>query len=419
MAKWIKNFNQLATSQGRRQVLEILEAGLSAIETSAVIKAAVGLKGNVLKVKNSLFNLNQFEHLYIVGFGKAAGEATSALEQVLGPQKITAGLVIDTQISSSKTIQSFAGTHPLPSQQNVAAAQKILELSRRLGPKDLVLVVVSGGGSALLCYPQSEYKQGQVLYKKFLPTGGTIQELNTVRKHISQLKGGGLAKLLYPATIIGLIFSDIPGTHPEDVASGPTFFDKTTVQDAQAIIDKYNLGRFQLNPTPKQKKYFKKVQNFVLVSNNHALQAMASYSKKLGFEAEIFSSEVHLEPAELLPSLQKMSQPAKVVLAGGETRLQVSAQPGKGGRNTHLTLTALKYLKPGQVFAALASDGQDNTEAAGAIADFHSVNRMKKIDPQTYLKNFDSYNFFKKTGDLIFTGPTGANVADLILLLQN
>ncbi len=159
----------------------------------------------------------------------------------------------------------------------------------------MIIVLVSGGGSALLCCPEKECKQGMLFTIAFLKTGGTISEMNTIRKHLSLLKGGGLAKIAYPATVIGLIFSDIPGNAFENVASGPTYKDKTTVADAEKIITENNLGNFELIETPKEDKYFEKVHNFVLVSNTTAVDAMAKKAKELDLDAKIVSTELYDE----------------------------------------------------------------------------------------------------------------------------
>ena len=206
---WAKNFEELATTPNRRLALEIMDAGLDSINTEKVIDSSVYLDGNILHIQNEEFNLTQFKKIKVVGFGKSSCIAGRALEKILG-SKITAGAIVGLEKIDLKYIETFAGTHPRPSEKNIEAGKKIYEIIKDGAPEDLIIVLVSGGGSALLCYPESEYIQGAKLYDAFLKTGGTISEMNTIRKHLSLFKGGGLAKIAYPATVIGLIFSDVP-----------------------------------------------------------------------------------------------------------------------------------------------------------------------------------------------------------------
>jgi glycerate-2-kinase len=290
-------------------------------------------------------------------------------------------------------------------------------------------VLVSGGGSALLSYPDSEYEQGAKLYDAFLKSGKTISEINTVRKHLSLMKGGGLAKIAYPATVVGLIFSDVPGDKFEDVASGPTYKDKTTLEDAQNIIKANNLGEFDLVETPKEDKYFEKVKNFVLVSNKIALEAMAKKVHELNLAVNIVSTDLYDEVGESLRKIFHITEEFKknisgsVSLAAGEPSLVVSKNVGKGGRNLHMGLEVIKnklITDDKSVFISFASDGMDNTDMAGAVVDMETIKKAELLGLNSveYCDNFDSYNFFKQTGDLIDTGPTGANVSDLMILLN-
>jgi glycerate-2-kinase len=289
-----------------------------------------------------------------------------------------------------------------------------------LSEDDLVLVIVSGGGSAMLCGSLDECEQGISLYRDAIRTGMSIHELNTVRKHLSSLKGGGLARHLWPARVIGLIFSDVPGAAHGMVASGPTWPDPSTAAEARSILDHYGLSEYRLNETPKDPKYFKRVTNSVLVSNRVALEAMAQKAHMLGYNDRIMTDELYDEPERTIRKLQEISSDKSVVLAGGEFRITVPNE-GKGGRNTRATLTALRTVSDDAVFVSFASDGLDNTDAAGAIADVLTKQKAKNagLSPESFLKSYNDYVFFERTGDLIFTGPTGANVSDLMLLLTH
>src|SRR3989338_5951744 len=394
MENRIKNFDQLAITENRRLALSVAEAGLAALDPEKVILDSVQLVDNNLSVLGKNFDLSKLKNIKRVGFGKAAGAAAVALEKVLG-SRITEGAVIVLQKADSQYIETFVGTHPRPSRVNVEAGEKIYAIVKNSEADDLIIAVVYGGGSALLCSSDSECAEGTRLYDSFLKTGKTITELNTVRKHISIFKGGGLAKIAYPATLLGLIFSDVPGDNFGNVASGPTYQDATTIEDARRIIRENNLGEFNLIETPKEERYFEKTHNFVLVSNKNAVAALEI----------IFLAEEN----------------DAVALAAGEPSVKVGKRTGRGGRNLHLGLMALAREKvgPGSVFITLASDGLDNSDAAGALIDDQVKELAKKLqlDAQQYLDRFDSYTFLKATGGMIITGPTGANVSDLMILL--
>ncbi len=432
----IKNFDKLAINEDRKEVLEIIESGLEAINTKKAIDYYFKLNGNFLHIDGEKFDLSKFKRIKVVGFGKSSSEAAKVLENIFG-DKITDGAVIGLQKINLKYIESFSGTHPVPSNANVEAGRRIYEIISNSNEEDLIIALVSGGGSALLCYPEEECRAGAELYDAFLKTGGTISEMNTVRKHLSLFKGGGFAKLAYPATVISLIFSDVPGDIFYDVASGPTYKDVTTVRHAEKIIKEKKLGNYNLIETPKEDKYFKKVHNFVLVSNKIAVMAMKDKSLELGFETRIVSYDLYDKDNVVL---QKMFQASKksfwdkfwgknkstsgiVVLAAGEPSIEVKKGAGKGGRNTHLSLLALcdKIRDEKTVFVSFASDGLDNSDRAGGIADAVTLEKAfnSNLEPREYAEKLDSYEFFEKTGDLIETGPTGANVSDLMILLKS
>lgn len=418
---WIKNFTELAETENRKLALEIAEAGYDAIDTEKVLIKAVSVENNFLKVQEKIFDLSLFKRIKVVGFGKASSIAAFTLEKILG-DKIAQGATIGLHKIQCKIIDTFAGTHPRPSEENIFASKKIYDITEEANEEDLIIVIVSGGGSALLCYPESECVQGRELYDSFLKSGKTVIEINTVRKHLSLLKGGGLAKVAYPATVIGLIFSDVPGDNFENVASGPTYKDQTTVADAQKIIEQYDLGNFDLMETPKEDKYFEKVFNFVLVSNETAVLAMKEKSEKLGFEVNIISSELYDTVDVSLEKIFGAQKDNTIVLAAGEPKLEVSKKGGRGGRNLFMGLKAIASgkISENSVFISFASDGMDNSDAAGAIVDSETIIKIKKlnINIEDGLANFDAYSSFEKTKDLILTGPTGANVSDLMMLFN-
>jgi hydroxypyruvate reductase/glycerate 2-kinase len=414
----ITNAAALSTTTARRDALDIAQAGLSAIETGAVVRAKVRLSGEMLHIGAVSYDLRRYRHVHVIGFGKASLEASQALERVLG-NRLTSGLTVTNTTGMCQTIQVHEATHPRPSAQNVQHSGDIIASCEHIGHDDLVLVIVSGGGSAMLCWPASECDQGVVLYDAANRHGITIQELNVVRKHISALKGGGLAAHLYPATVVGLIFSDVPGAAFDMVASGPTYLDTTTVADAQSIIDKYRLGDFALSETPKEERYFKKVHNEVLVSNEVALATMAKRARELGYSPMILGSDVYDVPEVIVERMTKAATERSVVLVGGETRQTIPADHGNGGRNQHVAIIAAPKLAKEQAFAAIASDGLDNNDAAGAVVDAGTLERASAagLDIGKHTHRFDERPFLEATGDLVFTGPTGENVSDLMVLV--
>ncbi len=420
--RWIKNSAELSITPGREIALKITDAGLEAINTAKVVAESVRVDGDILHVKDSEFDLKKFKKIKVIGFGKASNEAAAGLEKILG-EKVTGGAVIDIAAGKGEFIKHFVGTHPRPTPQNVEATKHIVDLANGTTEEDLVIALVSGGGSSLLCYPQSECDQNALLYDRFLKTGATIQELNLVRKHISALKGGGLARLFYPATIIGLIFSDVSGDHDEIVASGATFKDSSTVEMAKDILKKYNIDEkeFEFTETSKEDKFFERVTNVTLVSNNLALAAMKKEAESLGLRANIISSEIYDKARLAMNKMLAGLEGYDVVLGGGETSLVIDKKGGSGGRNMFLALEAIQHLKTDMTFVAIASDGRDNSDGAGAIVDSGTGEKAKSQDLEInlYLSNYDPERMFRETKhEIIMTGPTGANVSDLMILVK-
>ena len=228
MKNYIQNFDKLAVTKERTDMLTIMEGAYEAIDTTEIINKNFVLHNEIITIAGKTFDLKSFDHVYLIGFGKASSVAVKAIEDIL-KDKITGGLVMDKKLGECKYVKKYICTHPVPSSGNILASEELAKLAKSLDEKDLAIIVVSGGGSAMLCFPESECKQGITLYDEFLKSGGNITELNTLRKHLSLLKGGGLAKLLYPATVASLIFCDVPGDKFEQVASGPTYKNVSTI----------------------------------------------------------------------------------------------------------------------------------------------------------------------------------------------
>ncbi|MDD5547281.1 MAG: DUF4147 domain-containing protein [Candidatus Pacebacteria bacterium] len=427
MAK-IKNFNDIAVSSLRKKALEIAEAGLSAIDTKNAVRKNVRLEGDFLFVKNKKYLLGNFKNIYVVGVGKCSIEAGKALEEIFG-ERLKGGIVLGIHEGELNKIKTYKGTHPLPSQYNIEVTEKIISLLKEIEENDLVITIVSGGGSVLLSQPKGfALEEEKKIVDFLLGSGVDIAQMNTVRKHLSLARGGFLAEYAYPAKVISLVFSDVPGHPAEIIASGPMMMDPSTVDDAEKILNKYrvlkNCGIDQLNliETPKDGKYFKNVDNFLIVSNKIALEEMSAAALAKGFMPSIkstgFSGEAKVIGEKIIKELEK-EESKTVLLYGGESTVKVHGK-GNGGRNQELALSALQSVKEGEILVSFNSDGRDNGSAAGAICDIISKEKAKNLglDSEKYLKNNDSHAFFSETGDFVFTGDTGSNVADLIIAIK-
>ena len=423
----IKNFDQLATSALRRQALWIAEAGFLAINTKSAVNKLVKYnpKNQVLAALGKQYPLGKFERVMCIGFGKAAFDAVSQLQQILSGF-ITCGYVIDLKEGSLGNITCKVGTHPYPTKVNIDATKELLAMLSSCTEKDLVLCVVSGGGSALLCSPHDMSCEQEVsIIAALTVKGATIQELNTVRKHISTVKGGQLAKTMYPATVISLIFSDVPGDDISMVASGPTVMDATFAKDAAKVLEKYGvleacqMPSCKLIETPKEPKYFEHVQNILAVSARQALAAMEEKAEDLGYEVKIYSNCYQGTARELGPEIISKNKKGRCLLGAGESTVHIVGH-GIGGRNQEMALAALLSIAENQVLVCAASDGHDNTDAAGAIVNAGTKTRARALglDINKYLSNNDSFHFFEAVGDQLITGNTEANVSDFFVCLK-
>ncbi|HEY4483346.1 MAG TPA: DUF4147 domain-containing protein [Candidatus Paceibacterota bacterium] len=414
----IKNISELASSQLRSDMLAVLEAGYAGIDTQTVVQKALTFSDGILTLEDVIIDTRDVGRILFFGFGKGSSRAACAVRDVLGT-RLTGGVVIDKEPADCLPIQSFVGNHPMPGEQSREATRELERVASGLTEKDLVIVAAMGGGSALLVSPDSEATDGAALYKALLTVGANTREQNLIRKHIGALKGGGLAKLLYPAQVLSLIFSDVPGGHYEDVASGPTYHDESTAAEAEAMLAKFNLaGKFNLVETPKDEKYFKRVTNKVLVSNESSLAVMAEEAERLGYKAVVIDEPLYGGAEEILARLGKLAGPGTIVLDGGEVHLLVSKVTGVGGRCSYLGLTAASVVTPEQLLVAAASDGSDNGTKAGVLVDSETLARMQAagVDVKAELANLNTLPPFEKIGDVLDTGRTGANVSDWYIL---
>ncbi len=422
----IKNFDELAATKERKICLEIIESGLSSIQPEKIIAENIFLKNSVLAIQDKTINLKRYKRVFLLGFGKGSARLSKNIEKLLG-DFLTGGYVIDLADEQFNKIKFTKGSHPIPSQANFNFTQNVVSKFSNLTQKDLVLVVICGGGSSMLIHPHNITLEEKIkVDKALLRSGADITEMNTVRQHLSDVKGGSLAQILYPSTVVSLISSDVPGNNISYIASGPTAKDITTIDDAINILKKYNLEK-ELNlphdafvENPKEDKYFENVSNILLVSNQTALLAMQEKAKELGFDAEIFSNQFQNE-AKLAGKILIEKTPDKsVLISGGETTVKVMDENGKGGRNQELVLAALPYIDNDITIVSFASDGWDNTEFAGAIGDTLTIQKAKDlgINPKDFLEHNNSFPFFDKIKGGIVTGRLPSNVSDLIIVIK-
>ena len=426
----IQNFDELATTDARRALLTIAEAGYGAIDTNAVLEKTMRLDGNMLSLAGQDIDLATIGKIVFIAIGKCAVEAGTFAERVLG-DRIAAGVLVDVKVGPAlEHIKTFCGTHPLPSDENMHAAEAIVAALAGLTERDLVIFIISGGGSTLLFLPENKVNMEEVpIMKALIDAGATIQEINTIRKHLSYARGGNLAKDAYPARVVSLIFSDVVGDNMEFIASGPTVKDVTTIADAAAVLAKFDilktcgLLKCGLIETPKEDKYFEHVSNLLVVSNHLALETMKAAAEKLGFAAEIRSSELTGEADDVGKMLVEAARaiPAhSVLLWAGETTVTIHDPAGRGGRNLQLCASALRFVADGEEILSFASDGRDHGAFAGAICDTMTKRAAVEagVDPEVFRVANDTYTLFEKIGNYVMTGDTGSNVSDLIIALK-
>ena len=423
---FIRNFEKIATRPQRKIVLELVETALSSIQPENVINNSIKLENNILRISDKSFDLGGFERIFLIGFGKGSAKNSRLIKEKLG-NRLVESYVIDTNSEDFKKIKFTQGTHPLPSQTNVDFTDSLIKRFTEINPtrKDLVIVVITGGGSALFEKPyRVDLEKLIQINDALLKSGANIKEMNTVRKHLSSVKGGGLAKHLYPATIVSIIASDVPGNDLSVISSGPTVKDPTTIDDALSISTSLTrsdlVTKDYLTETPKEDKYFEKISNILILSNLTALEAMKKKAEELGFKAEILSDKFHGEARNTGSDLVSKTTPSSILLIGGETTVKVTGS-GKGGRNQEVVLGALSNIDDKTVICSFDSDGWDNSPFAGAIGDIETLEKAKKLNlnPQEFLDNNNSLEFFQKTGDGIETGRLPSNVSDLMIVLKD
>ncbi len=418
---------------------QIFKEGIKAVDPYEAVKRAV---------ESRIENLGD---IYVIGAGKATAPMAKAIEDMFG-EKIKKGVIVVKYGFKERLryIEVIEAGHPVPDENGLKGAKKIIELLRSLKKDDLLFSLISGGGSSLLPLPADgiTLEEKRILTEALLKCGASIDEINTVRKHISLSKGGRLAKASYPAKVINLMLSDVVGDRIDMIASGPFVPDPTSFSDALEVLRKYDLldkipktiieyikagieGKVPETPKPGD-PVFQNVENIIVGSNLIALKACEKKAKELGYNTMILSSmiegetrdiaKMHCAIAKQILKTGDPIPPPCCIISGGETTVTVRGK-GKGGRNLEFCLACaieIDGLKRDMVILSAGTDGNDgDTDAAGAIVDPYTVKRgrekgMSAID---YLRNNDSYNFLKETGDLLITGPTRTNVMDIHIIL--
>ncbi len=417
---------------------QLKRAALTAVDPEAAIQRHVRRNGHELTVGERRYDLDAYDRVFVIGGGKASVPMAAAVADVLG-ERLTQGAVATKHGHaggwSHPRVRIIEAGHPVPDESSVRGAQAVADLAEEAGAGDLVVALISGGGSALLTRPAPGLTLDdlQAMTDALLRSGATINEINAVRKHCSGIKGGHLARLVAPADLATLILSDVIGDPLDVIASGPTVPDSTTVADAREVLERYGIeGGAFLRETPKPgDAAFEGVQNVVVGSNRLAALAAVNEAQSLGFNVLLLGTYVEGEAREVAKVAAALAKgvradghplvPPACLVWGGETTVTVRGE-GKGGRNQELALAAALALEGWAdiLLMALATDGTDGpTDAAGATVTGETMGRARKLglDARAALEANDSYHFFKPLGHLIHTGPTGTNVNDLLFIL--
>jgi hydroxypyruvate reductase len=434
------------------KVTRILDAALNSVDPRAAVLANLKLKNTNLEVNRKTYDLTSFERIFLVGAGKAGQPMAEAIQEVLGYHLDSGKVIVKDGYKSDKgitdRIELIEAGHPIPDQRGVNGAQKIIHLLGGTTHNDLVICLFSGGGSALMVLPVPgvSLKDLQELTQELLASGATVNEINTLRKHLDLAKGGQIARYAAPGEVICLILSDVVGDPLDVIASGPTVPDPTTFNDSLAILNHYRIrdqipesivehlingkeGTVTDTPKPGE-EMFDQVNNVVVGSNRTAARAALKQAESEGFNTFILSNYLQGEASQagnflgsILRQVAAYNQPLPrpaCIIVGGETTVTLQGN-GHGGRNQEIALGAVDELAGLEDIAlvTLATDGGDGpTDAAGAVVTGETLQRAQslELDPLSFLARNDAYNFFNPLGDLLKTGPTMTNVNDLAFL---
>ncbi len=434
----------------REDVLEIFRSGLAAVAPDQAVLRHLKRSGNDLLIDGAPLRLDDCERVIVVGAGKATAPMAAAVESLLG-DRITAGAIVvkEGHGLDLARIEVLEAGHPVPDRRGVDGTRRLLRLAGDAGAGDLVICLLSGGGSALMIAPAEGLRldDKQETTRRLLACGADIHEMNTVRKHLSAVKGGRLAARAMPAAVVSLILSDVVGDDLDVIASGPTVPDPTTYRDARRVLENHGIfedvptavrehilagieGRLQETPKADH-ACFRNCRSVLVGTNFQALQAAAARARELGYLPLILTARLEGEAREVARALCAMAVEAResghpqppplCLLCGGEPTVTLTGD-GLGGRNQEMALAAALALegRDGIVMMSGGTDGTDGpTDAAGAIADGATVRRARQrgLDAGDFLRRNDAYHFFEPLGDLVITGPTRTNVMDTVIFL--
>jgi hydroxypyruvate reductase len=438
------------TENMRQKAEKIFQAALYAVDPEQAILSHMNVANGVLTIGERTFPLKDYNRIFIVGAGKADAPMAQALERLLG-QHISDGIILvkDGHSLPLTRIKIHEASHPVPDERGVSRTGEIISLVRNADEQDLVICLISGGGSALLVAPAEDIslKDKQEVTHLLLGCGASIHEINTFRKHLSLVKGGGLARLAHPATVVSLILSDVIGDDLDVIASGPTVQDSSTFRQAKEVLNRHDIWdrvpdsvrrhiekgvNGEIEDTPKQGDPSFQRDSWELVGTNlQALTAARKEAERLGYHTLILSgmiegetsevAKVHTAIAKEIVCSGNPHSPPLCLLSGGETTVTIKGK-GKGGRNQEFALAAALEIE-GEEHMLILSGGTDGTDgptdAAGAVVDGGTVARAraKGMDPLEYLRRNDSYPFFEAIDGLLITGPTRTNVMDVRIML--
>ncbi len=441
-----RELERFHSTKSSRLVLSTLSAAIDSVRPDSLIKRAAKFSNNELTVRDiygNIATLAEFQHVYIVGAGKAALGMASAVCSLLGDKVADGAITIPYGIKAKKNLKKVLVTeasHPIPDNAGIEATKKILSVLGKANESDLVVFLISGGGSALMPMPAPGIRlvDKQKITGSLLRSGASIHEINAVRKHLSSVKGGQLLRHVNRScNLLSLILSDVIGDDLGIIASGPTYADNSTFSDALSILRKYRIERpvsaieyltkgsnGKMAETPKpQEEVFSRIHNMLIGNNAIACRAAEDYLKRHGMQAVNLGSQFNGEAKEFGLFLARLTLDLKckrmAMVAGGETTVSLGKRKsGLGGRNQEAALSCLSKLgRDDFVIACIGTDGIDgNSDAAGAIVSPQTIMFAKKLDVKKYLNRHDSYHVFKRLNSLIFTGFTGTNVNDIAIV---
>ena len=425
-------------------MFDLFTEAVNAASPNNMLPQTLAMDGDILTVMGKRYSLGKEQGIHVFGSGKASVRAAMAVEEILG-DRIADGLVISNfDDGPLKKIDVFVSAHPVPDGRSIEAAELMMGALSGLARDDVFIYLLSGGSSSLLekPIPPLTLRDLQEMSKMLIQAGLSIDEMNAVRKHLSLVKGGKLARLTEARGVV-LVISDVIGDDLETIGSAPLYYDRSTFRDAFAILSRYGLWEAvpmnvqsliekglsgDLEETPKSEPIH--IDHTVIGSNIESLRKAKEKAEELGIKAHIISSRLRGEAREVARAIISIGEeilatanpfaPPVCLLFGGETTVTVRGQ-GKGGRNQEMCLAALKEIRDrkGLLFFSAGTDGIDgNSHAAGAVVDHQSYERVLELglNMDDYLNRSDSNRLFKQTGDLIITGPTGTNVMDITML---